>query len=135
VGLVPYLLVLALWVYAFIDCVTTPEEEILHLPKVAWVLIVLLLGEVMVGPIAWLVLGKDRGRTGADSGGTPSEWHREHRHTPPIAPDDDPDFLLSLRDQNKQDESMLKRWEADLRRREEELRRREGGTEGPPENG
>lgn len=122
----PYLLVLALLIYAFVDCLNTPEREVRGLPKVLWVLIIVLFSEVMIGPIAWLVLGKERGRTAPDGGATPSEWHREHRQEW-IAPDDNPEFLRSLKEENRKDEAMLKDWEADLRRREEELRRREGG--------
>lgn len=57
----PFLLVLALWIYAFIDCLNTPEEQVRGLPKVIWVIIILLFGEVLVGPVAWLVAGKQRG--------------------------------------------------------------------------
>ncbi|MEU0334032.1 PLD nuclease N-terminal domain-containing protein [Streptomyces sp. NPDC006193] len=88
----PFLLVLALWIYAFVDCLNTPEEEVRHLPKAVWVLIVLLFGEVLVGPVAWLVTGKVRqtpaggsarsGRRGGAGG-----W---------VAPDDNPEFLRSL---------------------------------------
>ncbi len=123
----PFLLVLALWIYAFIDCLNTPEEQVRGLPKVVWVIIILLFGEVLVGPIAWLVAGKHRGPV-AVNGSTPSEWHRTHR-TRFVAPDDNPDFLKSLAEENKKDEALLKDWEADLRRREEELRRRERGEE------
>ncbi|MFG2382448.1 PLD nuclease N-terminal domain-containing protein [Streptomyces avermitilis] len=118
----PFLLVLALWIYAFIDCLNTPEEEVRGLPKVVWVIIILLFGEVLVGPIAWLVAG--RARRGPADGSTPSEWHRNHR-TEFVAPDDNPEFLQSLKAESKKDEALLKDWEADLRRREEELRRRE----------
>ncbi|MCN9241272.1 PLD nuclease N-terminal domain-containing protein [Streptomyces sp. RY43-2] len=122
----PFLLVLALWIYAFIDCLNTPEEQVRGLPKVVWVIIILLFGEVLVGPIAWLVAGKVR--QAPAGGATPSEWHRNHRTTW-VAPDDNPEFLKSLKEENKKDESLLKDWEADLRRREEELRRRERGEE------
>ncbi|MET8855928.1 MULTISPECIES: PLD nuclease N-terminal domain-containing protein [unclassified Streptomyces] len=118
----PFLLVLALWIYAFIDCLNTPEEEVKGLPKVIWVIIILLFGEVLVGPVAWLVAG--RNRRGPAGGSTPSEWHRNHR-TAFVAPDDNPEFLKSLKAENRKDESLLKDWEADLRRREEELKRRE----------
>jgi hypothetical protein len=119
----PFLLVLALWIYAFIDCLNTPEEEVRGLPKVVWVIIILLFGEVLVGPVAWLVAGKVR--HSPSGGATPSEWHRNHR-TQQIAPDDNPEFLNSLKaESGKKDEALLKDWEADLRRREEELRRRE----------
>ncbi|MFE2425717.1 PLD nuclease N-terminal domain-containing protein [Streptomyces sp. NPDC059373] len=136
-GYLPYLLVLALWIYAFIDCLNTPEQEVRGLPKVVWVLIILLFGEVLVGPIAWLVAGKHRGVPAG--GSTPSEWHRNHRTEaaetgPWIAPDDNPEFLRSLREERKRDESLLKDWEADLRRREDELRRREQGGPGPEDD-
>ena len=45
-----------------------------------------------------------------------------------VAPDDNPEFLRSLKAAGARDEAMLKDWEADLRRREEELRRKERGT-------
>ncbi|MFG2849119.1 PLD nuclease N-terminal domain-containing protein [Streptomyces mirabilis] len=127
----PFLLVLALWIYSFIDCLNTPEEEVRGLPKVVWVIVILLFGEVLVGPIAWLVAGKvGRGPT---RGVTPSEWHREQRPQY-VAPDDNPEFLNSLSTEpapskNVKDEALLKDWEADLRRREEELRRRQAGEE------
>jgi hypothetical protein len=118
----PFLLVLALWIYAFVDCLNTPEEEVRGLPKVVWVIIILLFGEVLVGPVAWLVAGKQRGTPAG--GSTPSEWHRNHR-TEFVAPDDNPEFLRSLKEDNKKDEALLRDWEADLRRREEALRRQE----------
>ena len=77
----PYLLMLALWIYAFIDCLLTPEEEVRHLPKVAWVLIVLFFGEVFLGPVAWIAVGRNRRRA------------PERRMVPP---DDNPEFLRSL---------------------------------------
>ncbi|MFD5875223.1 PLD nuclease N-terminal domain-containing protein [Streptomyces sp. NPDC060322] len=118
-----YLLPLALTIFAFIDCLNTPEDEAKHLPKVAWVFIILLFW--IVGPIVWLAAGKVRNVP--EGGRTPSEWHRGHRTTW-VAPDDNPDFLKSLKDEKKKDESLLKDWEADLRRREEEIKRRESGA-------
>lgn len=115
----PFLLILALWIYAFIDCLKTPDEEVRHLPKVVWVIIVLLFGEVLIGPIAWLVAGKTRHAGGGVGGGSPAGRRQQW-----VAPDDNPEFLKSLRDDNKKDEALLKDWEADLRRREEELRRK-----------
>lgn len=123
----PFLLVLALWIYAFIDCLNTPESQVRGLPKVAWVFIILLFGEVLVGPVAWLVAGKQR-QPATGGGATPAAGHRNHR-AKFVAPDDNPEFLRSLADEsNKKDEALLKDWEADLRRREEELRRRSRGA-------
>jgi hypothetical protein len=89
----PFLLVLAVWIYAFVDCLNTPEDEVRHLPKVVWIIIVLLFGEVLVGPVAWLLTGKVRH---APAGGsTPSQWHRDAAARW-VAPDDNPEFLKSL---------------------------------------
>ncbi|MEV3931899.1 MULTISPECIES: PLD nuclease N-terminal domain-containing protein [unclassified Streptomyces] len=128
-----FLLPLALTIFAFIDCLNTPEDEAKHLPKVAWVFIILLFW--IVGPVVWLVAGKKR--TAPADGRAPSEWHRGRRTTW-VAPDDNPEFLKSLKDEtgrdetgkdrSRTDESRLEDWEADLRRREEEIKRRESGA-------
>ncbi|APE22262.1 MULTISPECIES: PLD nuclease N-terminal domain-containing protein [Streptomyces] len=123
-----FILPLALMIYAFIDCLNTPEEEAKHLPKVVWVIVILLFW--VVGAIGWIAAGKVRRPAGARGGA--GGW---------VAPDDNPDFLKSLRneparndpardeDAARDDEAGLKEWEADLRRREEELRKRERGEE------
>ncbi|WP_030685390.1 PLD nuclease N-terminal domain-containing protein [Streptomyces sp. NRRL B-1347] len=96
----PFLLVLAVWIYAFIDVLNTPEKEVRHLPKVVWVIIVLLFGEVLLGPIAWFVTGKKRGPATGRANGSRGGW---------VAPDDNPDFLKGLnkdldKDTDKRDE-------------------------------
>ncbi|MGW4893769.1 PLD nuclease N-terminal domain-containing protein [Kitasatospora sp. NPDC004240] len=125
-----FVLPLALWVWAFIDCLTTPEEEVKHLPKVIWVIIVLLFP--LVGSIAWLVAGKQRAYARPAGGGRTTGYpeYERARGGRPLAPDDDPEFLASLKKDNKQHEDMLKQWEADLRRREEELRGRDEPEDG-----
>ncbi|MFE2037183.1 PLD nuclease N-terminal domain-containing protein [Streptomyces scopuliridis] len=104
---------LALSIYAFIDCITTDEKEIRYLPKPIWAILVLLFP--LVGSISWLIVGRERTTTAARRGG----W---------VAPDDNPDFLNSLK--SEEDSSHLAQWEADLRRREEEIKRREKGGDG-----
>ncbi|MFJ9631965.1 PLD nuclease N-terminal domain-containing protein [Streptomyces sp. NPDC091280] len=86
----PFLLVLALWIYAFVDCLNTPEEDVRGMPKLAWVFVILLFGEVLVGPVAWLIAGRPR-RDPAGATAAPGRW---------VAPDDNPEFLKSL---NKDD--------------------------------
>ncbi|MEV6686586.1 PLD nuclease N-terminal domain-containing protein [Streptomyces sp. NPDC051578] len=85
----PFLLIIALTIYAFIDCLNTPEEEVKHLPKVVWVLIILLFS--IVGPVVWLFAGRTRAAAG---GGRVrrSDW---------VAPDDNPEFLRSLREERE----------------------------------
>ncbi|MEV8536239.1 PLD nuclease N-terminal domain-containing protein [Streptomyces sp. NPDC051211] len=85
----PFLLLIGLTIYAFIDCLNTPEEEVKHLPKVVWVIIILLFS--IVGPVVWLFTGKKRSAAGGGrSGGRRTQW---------VAPDDNPDFLNRLRDE------------------------------------
>jgi hypothetical protein len=133
IRILPFALLLILWIWAFVDCLITPEEEVRYLPKVAWVLIVLFFPEI--GSIAWLVAGKQRGRARRTSVPWPSgptagfpEYERPQRRM--VAPDDDPEFLASLKRSNVQHEEMLRQWEADLRRREDELRRKDDPEDG-----
>ncbi|WP_369214914.1 PLD nuclease N-terminal domain-containing protein [Streptomyces flavofungini] len=96
----PFLLVLAVWIYAFIDVLNTPEKEVRHLPKVVWVIIVLLFGEVLLGPIAWFVTGKVRHGAGGPAGRGRTRW---------VAPDDNPEFLKSLREEDSGENERDKR--------------------------
>ncbi|MFD7747698.1 PLD nuclease N-terminal domain-containing protein [Streptomyces sp. NPDC059698] len=91
-----FLVPLALTIYAFIDCLNTSEEDTKHLPKIAWVFIILLFW--VVGPVVWLIAGKAR-RTTAGTGGPGSrQWNRRQQW---VAPDDNPDFLKSLKDDRR----------------------------------
>lgn len=105
--ILPLLLVLALTIYAFIDCLNTPEEDVRVLPKPIWAMLILLLGTALIGPVAWLVAGKVRHGGGAQSGsfgprgeqrGGPRGGQRRQRF---VAPDDNPDFLKSLGEETR----------------------------------
>lgn len=81
------LISIAITVYAFVDCARTPQEEVQKLPKWAWLLLIVLFSSLPIVSVAWLVIGKQRGR---GNGG---------RRKPPrkiIPPDDNPDFLRKL---------------------------------------
>jgi cytochrome bd-type quinol oxidase subunit 1 len=81
------LLSIAITVYAFVDCARTPQEEVRKLPKWAWLLLIVLFSPSPIVSIAWLVIGRERGR---GNGG----WKRPPRKI--IPPDDNPDFLRNL---------------------------------------
>ncbi|WP_205629517.1 PLD nuclease N-terminal domain-containing protein [Jiangella muralis] len=108
---------IALLVYALIDCLQTDSTRFRSLNRVAWVAIVVLIP--LIGPILWLVIGKERARPQRPSGPPPR----------PLAPDDDPEFLRHLRDIDTKHEQMLNQWEADLRRREAEAQREKEAEE------
>jgi hypothetical protein len=95
---------------------------------VPWVFIILLFSPI--GAIAWFVAGRparpvrlSNGETWRPGNGFPE--NERPRSAPSSAPDDDPEFLKNLAASLKDDENLMKRWEADLKRREEELKRRE----------
>ena len=116
----------ALYVFCVIDVITTPDHEVRNLPKLTWLIVVLLLP--LVGSVAWIVAGRRQG----------SSSSREYRSTTPARaypeydrpgralatnPDDDAAFLAQVRARAE-----AQRAEYELRRRaeaaEEENRRR-----------
>ncbi|MFJ9588533.1 PLD nuclease N-terminal domain-containing protein [Streptomyces acidicola] len=88
---------LALSIYAFIDCITTQEQDVRHIPKPLWAILILLFP--LVGSISWLIVGRDRASTAGRLGGGSSRRPRGGW----VAPDDNPDFLKSLDDDKKDD--------------------------------
>ncbi len=79
----PAVLLLALTVYALVDCLLTRRGAVPR--RWAWVLLILLLP--LIGPMAWLLLGRPRRQPPKPPPGRDQ----------PLAPDDDPDFLRRLR--------------------------------------
>jgi hypothetical protein len=81
---------IVLAVYALVDLVQTKDEDVQGLPKLVWVLLIVLIW--VVGPLAWLLAGS-RSRT------LPGLLPRAEGPDPgrrTTAPDDDPDFLRGL---------------------------------------
>ena len=91
IRLLPWLLTIAVTVYAVVDCIQTDDAQVRGLPKLLWLLLILLFP--IVGSIAWFIAGRPQrgpaGRSGPGRGPT-------HRPPPPRGPDDDPDFLRRL---------------------------------------
>jgi hypothetical protein len=77
-------IVVALAVYSLFDVFATPRERVRVLPRLAWLVVVLV---PVVGAVAWFAFG--RTRTG------PAGPRRQPR-PPARGPDDDPDFLRGL---------------------------------------
>jgi len=126
-GLVGFL-ALAVWIYCILDVIASEEVLVRNLPKMAWLMIVLLFSAV--GSIAWLALGRPlyAGWRPGDMGGGGGQRARPTTQRV-LGPEDRPDFGALSR---PSDEERLKAWEADLQRREREMRRRDGEAESPP---
>ncbi len=135
VGVANVVLIIA----SLFDCITSDDEHIRHLPKLLWILVILLFEGP--GAIVWFLAGRPllnpappagmgahpagRGRTEAveDTWMTGDSTREVPRQ---LAPDDDPEFLRTLADKSRRaDEERLREWEADLHRREERLRERD----------
>jgi len=113
------LALLGLWIFCILDVISTEEVLVRNLPKLFWLLIVIILPDV--GSIAWLLLGRPVGagfRLGSQVG-----VYRPQKRA--IGPEDSPDFLASI------ERKRLQSWEQELKRREEELRRKHDEGESP----
>jgi hypothetical protein len=106
----PLLLVVALQIYALIDCIQTRRSDTRHLPKLAWLILIVI--APLLGAVGWLVFGRPRRVDAARNGAAPDAPRG------PVGPEDDPEFLRQLRQVDIEHERMLKQWEEDLRRRE-----------------
>jgi hypothetical protein len=83
-----FLIPFALTIYSVIDAIQTEDTRVRHLPKIVWILLILLSAPSGIGAIAWLVTGRQHGpRSGRRGSDYPAA---------PRGPDDDPDFLRSL---------------------------------------
>jgi hypothetical protein len=96
-----------LWVYCLVDVIGSPEHRVRNLPKVAWLLLVLLFP--FVGSIAWLAAGRPEGR---------ARRARHEREQPAFPEYDRPGRAAAVDPQR--DEEFLRR----VRERAEEQRRR-----------
>lgn len=92
-----------LLVYCVLNVITTPDADVRNLPKLLWLLLVVVLP--LVGGIAWLIAGRPQGpaRSVPYEGnlGRPSA-HPGRSPAPPSRPDDDEDFLRGLRERAEQ---------------------------------
>ncbi|MBL1077291.1 PLDc N-terminal domain-containing protein [Nocardia sp. 2] len=116
------LITLGLWVYCLIDIITSPEGGIRHLPKVGWLVVVILLPTV--GALLWLFLGRPVHEARPRSNSTFSEYDRPGRYVPQD-PAADEEFLRGLRERAEQQRAEARRQET-ARQQEEERRRNQG---------
>jgi hypothetical protein len=76
----PVVIAVGLAIYALLDVATTPSSAVRNMPKWAWIALIVIGAGIYIGPIAWLVAGRPKGR---GRGGNRRQ----------LPPDDDPDWL------------------------------------------
>ncbi|HEY2043017.1 MAG TPA: PLD nuclease N-terminal domain-containing protein [Jatrophihabitans sp.] len=94
------------WLWAIFDSLTAEDSRIRVMPKVLWVIVVLVFFEF--GALVWVLFGRPRRAVPAGSNsatgfgfGSASRLTRPGGKPPrsgsgPVGPDDDPDFLSSI---------------------------------------
>lgn len=114
------------WVFSIVDCAVQPPSRHRGVSKGAWIAIVVLIP--VLGGVLWFVLGRTRRQPAGRV----------------LAPDDDPNFLGTLKDTTDQDERirLLEEELARLDSEDDASPRKPGddtpdgpGTEGPGEPG
>lgn len=104
------LVALLLAVYGVLSILTTPPDRVQHLPRAAWLVLVLVVP--LAGGLAWLLAG----RPALPSASSPV---RARRGAAAPAPDDDAAFLRQLRDRADAQRARARREQA---RREQDQR-------------
>lgn len=109
------LLTLAIMVTALIDAITRREDQVKHLPKFAWILLIVIIP--LVGSVLWFAIGREwSAPREAMSFGDPRRWSREQ---PAPAPAPRPNDTRSTAEQLAD----LER-EIEIAELEEQVRRR-----------
>jgi hypothetical protein len=113
---------LVLWIYCIYDVITTDDVLVQHLPKLVWLVIVVLLSDL--GSLLWLAFGR------------PRIWHRR-AHDPKNRPGYGADHIRQQPSSSggaygknpiveyREEQALLRLREEQLNRREQELTRRE----------
>jgi hypothetical protein len=84
VRVILFLAVIGVTIYAAIDCFRSDDAEVRGLPKPLWLLVII--GLLPFGGVLWIVAGRQ-----------PTPGPPTARRLRTMGPDDDPDFLRSLR--------------------------------------
>lgn len=107
--------ILALWVFCVFDVITSREDEVRHLPKVGWLVLVLLFP--LVGSIVWLAAGRPvraASRPGAHERAVPAfpEYDRPGRAAA-LDSETDEEFLRRCRERAEEQRRRYREGQAD----------------------
>ena len=112
-----WLLVVAAMVVAVVDIVTRDDSQIKHMPKLMWLILVILLP--LVGVVLWFAIGRDH----------PARSPRPQRTSPRARPTPPPSRPHDPRSTEQQLADLER--EIEEERLRAELRRRQGGSHTP----
>jgi hypothetical protein len=112
----PYLglIITLLWLGCLVDVICSDEDRVRHLPKLLWLMVVLLLP--LFGSLLWLVLGRPQGVAEILASKSAPQYSRPTR--PVVDPENDEDFQRRFRARVEQQ-----------RRAAQEQRQRDEGNE------
>jgi phospholipase D-like protein len=111
-GGVLFFALFVLWLFALVDCITTPGPLCRNLPKLLWIVIIVLLSSV--GAVLWLVAGRPRRRVRSG----PADYAQPRR---PIAVEDTPRYSATpgVTDRRSAElDRQIDEWEARQRERD-----------------
>ncbi|WP_027502960.1 PLD nuclease N-terminal domain-containing protein [Rhodococcus sp. UNC363MFTsu5.1] len=116
------LVMLALWVFCIVDVLTCEDHQVRHLPRIGWILIVLLIPTV--GSLLWLILGRPqsgaRQQSGRPYASAYAEYDRPGRQLPQN-PDDDEAFLRQCRERAEEQRRIAKQQQIERESRQRDL--------------
>ncbi|WFR83586.1 PLDc N-terminal domain-containing protein [Arthrobacter sp. Y-9] len=124
--------IVAVCIYALIDCLRTDSREVRGVPKGVWIVALLLLP--LLGALLWFLLGRPRSAATRPATGGPATNGRAAGGTAsgrPLGPDDDPQFLRNLEERRRNQEEARKLEEM-RKKLEEQERRLHKGDDGAP---
>ena len=112
-------IVLAVWIFTLVDVIGTPEAVVRNLPKVAWVIVVLLFP--LLGSAAWFILGRPEGRSARLAGAYERNASAFPEYDKPgraaaVDPEKDEEFLRQVR---ARAEAQRKRYEQEKKEQRE----------------
>ncbi len=117
------ILILALMIGALIDVILRDESQVKHLPKMVWVIIVVLLP--LIGSILWFALGREYGEGGVSLPRMPRREARPRRSAPAAAQQTAPADTRTTEQQIADLDREIEEW----RLREEIAKRKRDDTE------
>lgn len=118
------LLVIALMIGALIDIITRDDSRVRFLPKMVWIIIVILLP--LIGSILWFALGREHDSQGVSM---PRMPRRERAARPPSGPPPAPPAPVDTRSTEQQIADLDREIEEWRLRQEIEKRKQERGED------